>query len=123
MEETKHALVTGWVFWYSDKPRSTDKLTNSLRYEENLKPLSLCRTAEDFFSTYCYLKRASGLRPDTNLHFFREGMTPMWEFFPGGGCWILRLNRRIGLAIIDKYWESALLACIGEEFGDTVCGV
>jgi translation initiation factor 4E len=94
-----------------------------LSYEDNLKPLSFCRTVEEFFASYCYLKRASQTPVNSNLHFFREGLTPMWEFFPEGGCWILRLPHRIGLSLIDKMWESALLACIGESLSDKTVGV
>lgn len=122
MQANKHTLVSGWVFWYSDKTRPTDNLQAAIRYEENLKPLALCRSVEEFFSAYCYLKRASGLKAECNLHFFREGTTPMWEYFPNGGCWILKLNRRLGLANIDKYWESILFACVGEELGDKAVG-
>jgi translation initiation factor 4E len=119
MEDTKtgeagHRLTSGWAFWYLDKPSGKGEKLSPLNYYDHLKMIAQCRTVEDFFSVYIYLQRASSLQPDTTLNFFRDGHTPMWESFPEGGCWIVRIHHRIGLGVLDKFWESALLACIGE---------
>ena len=54
---------------------------------------------------------------------FRKGRRPMWEDFMEGGTWIIHFKRR-DWQILNKKWESLLLACIGEEFEDSnVIGV
>merc|ERR1719313_2068046 len=45
----------------------------------------------------------------------------MWEEFPEGGCWIIRIKRKASLVqanvgYVNAMWESLLFACIGEAF-------
>jgi len=38
----------------------------------------------------------------------------MWENFPNGGNWVLRMRK--GCVLLDRMWEELLIACIGEAF-------
>ena len=40
----------------------------------------------------------------------------MWEEFPEGGCWIIRIKRKAGQNYVNRMWESLLLSVIGETF-------
>jgi len=40
----------------------------------------------------------------------------MWETFPKGGCFIIKIEKRTGS--LDKMWEELLFALIGELFAD-----
>jgi len=40
----------------------------------------------------------------------------MWEEFPEGGCWIIRIKRKVSQSYVNRMWENLLLACIGEAF-------
>lgn len=55
-----------------------------------------------------------------NLYLFRDGPTiaPMWECFPHGGSWILKVKKKIdsGASVLGKMWQDMVLATIGEMF-------
>eukprot|EP00301_Raphidiophrys_heterophryoidea_P028073 c9964_g1_i4.p1 GENE.c9964_g1_i4~~c9964_g1_i4.p1 ORF type:complete len:140 (+),score=13.42 c9964_g1_i4:349-768(+) len=60
------------------------------------------------------MNKPSVLPLNTNIHLFRETYFPMWESFPNGGCWILKVWKRSGT--IDRVWETMVTAVIGELF-------
>lgn len=55
-----------------------------------------------------------------NLYLFRDGPTiaPMWECFPRGGCWILKIKKKAdsGSSVLGKMWQDMVFAAIGEAF-------
>ena len=53
--------------------------------------------------------RPSDLAYGTNVHCFRKGYKPMWEEFPDGGCWILRVKKKASRNYLNYMWESRLL--------------
>lgn len=61
------------------------------------------------------------------MHFFREGVRPIWEDEENkdGGKWTIRLKK----GVADRYWEALLMAIVGDQFGkadkkdDEVMGV
>ncbi|RHY73014.1 hypothetical protein DYB38_012917 [Aphanomyces astaci] len=60
--------------------------------------------------------RPSQLVKDTNLYLFRDQLNcaPMWEAFPNGGCWILKIKKKAN--VLGKMWQDLLFAVIGEAF-------
>ena len=42
----------------------------------------------------------------------------MWEAFPNGGAWNIKLDKRAGGDVVDRLWEELFLATIGEAFGE-----
>jgi translation initiation factor 4E len=69
--------------------------------------------------------RPEVLVPITDIHFFKQGIRPVWEHEKNesGGKWIIRLKK--GLA--GRMWENLLLAVIGGEFNqecsEDLCGL
>lgn len=106
-------LETAWTFWYD---RKTSDRKESDQYMEGLKQLGSFNTIEGFYRHYTYLLRPSEFPRDHNVLLFRRGYRPMWEEFPEGGCWIIRIKRKVSTSYINCMWESLLLACIGEAF-------
>lgn len=106
-------LETAWTFWYD---RKTSDRKESDQYMEGLKQLGTFNTIEGFYRHYTYLLRPSEFPRDHNVLLFRRGYKPMWEEFPEGGCWIIRIKRKVSLNYINCMWENLLLACIGEAF-------
>eukprot|EP00927_Polykrikos_kofoidii_P071955 TRINITY_DN68134_c0_g1_i1.p1 TRINITY_DN68134_c0_g1~~TRINITY_DN68134_c0_g1_i1.p1 ORF type:complete len:487 (-),score=125.47 TRINITY_DN68134_c0_g1_i1:522-1982(-) len=106
-------LETPWTFWYDKK--TTDR-KESDQYMEGLRQLGTFNTVQGFYQHYSYLNRPSDLPRDHNLLLFRRGYKPMWEEFPEGGCWIIRIKRKVSLNYVNRMWENLLLACIGEVF-------
>eukprot|EP00419_Tripos_fusus_P041090 CAMPEP_0172791108 /NCGR_PEP_ID=MMETSP1074-20121228/208304_1 /TAXON_ID=2916 /ORGANISM="Ceratium fusus, Strain PA161109" /LENGTH=548 /DNA_ID=CAMNT_0013628163 /DNA_START=115 /DNA_END=1761 /DNA_ORIENTATION=+ len=106
-------LEAAWSFWYDKK---TSDRKESDQYMEGLKQLGSFNTIQGFYRHYTYLLRPSELPRDQNLLLFRKGYKPMWEEFPEGGCWIIRIKRKVSQSYVNRMWENLLLACIGEEF-------
>lgn len=106
-------LETAWTFWYDKK---TSDRKESEQYMEGLKQLGSFNTIEGFYRYYSYLLRPSDLPRDHNVLLFRKGYRPMWEEFPEGGCWIIRIKRKASQNYVNRMWENLLLAFIGEEF-------
>jgi translation initiation factor 4E len=75
---------------------------------------------ENFWKLYVFLKRPSVLDVNVNIYLFRDGPTiaPMWECFPNGGCWILKVKKKkdSGASVLGKMWHDLVLATIGEIF-------
>jgi|Transcript_10232 translation initiation factor 4E len=111
--EPESPLETAWTFWYDKK--TTDR-KESDQYMEGLKQLGSFNTIEGFYRHYSYLLRPSELPRDHNVLMFRKGYKPMWEEFPEGGCWIIRIKRKASQNYVNHMWENLLIACIGEAF-------
>lgn len=77
---------------------------------------------ESFWKLYLYLKRPSALESNVNLYLFRDGpeIAPMWECFPKGGCWILKIKKKrdSGASVLGKMWQDMVFSAIGECFGE-----
>lgn len=44
--------------------------------------------------------------------------SPMWESYPRGGCWILKIRKKkeSGASVLGKMWQEMVFATIGECF-------
>lgn len=60
------------------------------------------------------------LEENVNIYLFRDGpsIAPMWECFPHGGCWILKVKKKMdsGSSVLGKMWQDLVIATIGEVF-------
>lgn len=67
-------------------------------------------------SHYIHVKRPSQLSRDVNLYLFRDlpNCAPMWEAFPQGGCWILKIKKKAN--VLGKMWQDLVFAAVGEAF-------
>eukprot|EP01134_Creolimax_fragrantissima_P001379 CFRG1379T1 len=113
-------IYTPFVLWYSDKSKKDQR--SQTAYENTLQQVSVIRTLEEFWGTYCFLKRPDDFGFSSDFHLFKEGILPVWEDDNNklGGKWIVRLRK--GLA--SRYWENLLLAIVGNQFqvGNELCG-
>ncbi len=68
------------------------------------------------------MKRPSALDLNVNLYLFRDApnIAPMWECFPRGGCWILKIKKKrdSGASVLGKMWQDMVLSSIGEVFNE-----
>ncbi|RHY26164.1 hypothetical protein DYB32_007840 [Aphanomyces invadans] len=98
---------------YSARPNAN---VISSTYQSNLQKIANFNTVEDFWRHYIHVKRPSQLAKDTNLYLFRDqpNCAPMWEAFPNGGCWILKIKKKAN--VLGKMWQDLLFAVIGEAF-------
>lgn len=110
----EHRLETSWSLWYDKKMARRASGGPKQSYKDNLRMMGSFKTLEEFWRFYVHLKRPSDLVRDVNLYLFREGCTPMWEEFPDGGCWILKVKKHTG--VLSKMWQDLVLGAIGECF-------
>lgn len=117
--EGEHDLQTAWSFWF-DQKKSKKQLGDGSQFHNQLQKMATFSTVEGFWKIFCYLKRPSCLEGNVNLYLFRDGpnMVPMWEAFPRGGCWILKVKKRrdSGASVLGKMWQELVIAMIGECF-------
>jgi translation initiation factor 4E len=120
-DANEHTLQTPWSFWYDKKQarRSADK-ADSAEYLSRLVKLGSFDTVESFWKMYLYMKRPSAMEVNVNLYLFRDGknIAPMWEAFPRGGCWILKIKKKKegGASVLGKMWNDLVIATTGECF-------
>lgn len=76
---------------------------------------------------YVHLKRPSQLGSVLlNYYMFRDGEFPMWENYPMGGCWIIKIRRvnDAGAGVVSKLWQDLVFGTIGEQFNEpSVVGI
>ncbi|RVX73600.1 hypothetical protein B0A52_02489 [Exophiala mesophila] len=113
----EHPLRYTWNVYY--RPPNL-KFTD---YEKSILQIAAISTAESFWTIYSHLKPPSFLPTISDYHIFKEGIRPVWEDDANkkGGKWIVRLKK----GVADRYWESLVLAIIGDQFleaSDEVCG-
>ncbi|KAJ1430396.1 eukaryotic initiation factor 4E putative [Ochromonadaceae sp. CCMP2298] len=124
-EEGDHPLQTAWAFWYDKKQAQK---TDTAQYRGQLQKVVSFDTLEGFWKLYCHLKRPSTLEVNMNFHLFRDAPNhaPMWEAYPRGGCWVLRIKKKkeCGFSLLGKIWQDIVLAAVGENFDEPdVCGI
>ncbi|CAM9408871.1 unnamed protein product [Ascophyllum nodosum] len=115
----EHPLQTGWTFWYDKKVPKKAQDQNS--YQASLHKAGSFNTVEGFWKNYVHLKRPSKIVNNVNVYLFRDAQehVPMWERYPNGGCWILRIRKKAGhsnTSVLGKMWQDLVLAVIGEMF-------
>lgn len=93
-------------------------------YEKLLKKIASFSTVEQFWRVYSHMARPSDIPALTDVHVFRDSIKPVWEDPSNrrGGRVVVKLRK----GIASRYWESLLLAMIGEQFGELnseVCGL
>ena len=73
------------------------------------------------------MKRPSSLELNVNLYLMRDGPNhaPLWEVYPKGGCWILKIKKKVsGVSVLGKMFQDMVFATIGEVFEEpTVVGI
>jgi translation initiation factor 4E len=94
-------------------------------YEAGLTVIGEFDTVESFCRYFNWLKPPSKLERNSNYHFFKSGIKPMWEdpANANGGKWVLTMKGNPTL--LDRCWSWIVMALVGEELdeGDEVCGV
>lgn len=108
-------LQCSWTIWYDKKD---SKKTSTIEFRQKLQKICSFDSIESFWQIYLYLKRPSQLENNINLYLFREyAPAPMWESYPWGGCWILKVKKKTtGASVLGKLWQDLLLGLLGEQF-------
>lgn len=117
-----HPLFRSWKLWYGSVS------TFNVDYEESLIPIVTVKTVEDFYAMLHFMRPVHSMRTFAQLHFFQEGVKPMWEDSEnkaGGKLWATFDNFRKNESPteteqkLDAIWKNVLLALIGEVLEDS----
>lgn len=119
-----HPLEFEWTFWYDKRPAAGKRMKGEQEsYENNLRPIGTFGTVEDFWRYYNHLVKPSRLEINSNYHFFKEGIKPMWEDSANskGGKWVLTFRDK---NLLDTCWENVVLGLVGEtlDMEDEITG-
>lgn len=109
------ALHCTWSFWFDKRVKSSKSASSQINYREHLNHLCCFASVENFWRYYLHLVKPSELPKDSNLQLFRESYYPMWESFPHGGCWILKVWKD-DPTHVDAVWETLVKMAVGEIF-------
>ncbi|KAF8069833.1 hypothetical protein N665_1131s0031 [Sinapis alba] len=119
LKDGLHPLSYKFAIWYT---RRTPGVRSQTSYEDNIKKIVEFSTVEGFWASYCHLARSSLLPNPTDLHFFKDGIRPLWEDGANcnGGKWIIRFPK----VVSARFWEDLLLALVGDQLDDAenICG-
>ncbi|KAI5180734.1 translation initiation factor 4E [Nematocida sp. AWRm80] len=107
----RHELNSKWVMWYDFQDKKyvcTDNWMDSVQHITHLE------TVEEFWAATEELGDIGELPVSSNLHFFREDITPMWEDPSNyeGGKWVLEIPAGQSAS---KIWLNTMLLCISES--------
>jgi len=121
----KHPLENEWSFWYDKRPAQGKRVRGEQEsYESNLREIGNFGTVEDFWRYYNHMVKPSRIENNSNYHFFKKGIKPMWEDAHNakGGKWVLTLKGDKG--VLDTIWENVVLALVGEtlDADNEICG-
>lgn len=86
-------------------------------------PITTFETVEQFWSVYSYILPSQKLPNLTDLHLFKEGISPLWEHESNKkGCHLKIFVRK---QITQRLWENLVLAFLGEQFmlSEEICGI
>ena len=120
----EHLLQNKYTFWYM-KRGNKSAAAQAESYEQSIKQISHFASIEQFWAVYSHIQRPgdAGTEKPMDYIMFRRGIKPMWEDENNkkGGKWVVRIPKRLSA----YYWESLLLAIIGEQFdvADEICGL
>ena len=118
--EDAHLLQDSYTFWYMKRGQKN----SAESYEDSIKQISTFNSIEKILKIYSHMIRPGdpGSEKPMDYILFREGIKPMWEDENNkrGGKWVVRIPKKLSA----YYWESILLAVLGEQFdvGDEICG-
>ena len=107
-----HLLQTPWTFYYFSKGAD---------YEKSIKKFAKVTSIEEFWGAYSHMIRPDRLKPNTQLHFFRNDSRAMWEDDENksGGAFLYVVHATHSA----EAWEKLLLALIGEQLDQDIIGI
>ena len=89
--------------------------------EKSILQVITFSTVEDFWALYNHIENASKLGNGCDYSLFKEGIKPMWEDAHNehGGKWLLQMDKRSRMNVLDVVWLEIMMCLIGEAFGDS----
>ena len=120
MVKPQNLLESPWTLWFELRPDLDE--SKSMIFVDRLKEVCTMDSVEKFHQYYTYMKTPDELPVHATVYIFKDGVRPMWESFPQGGCWSFRIKR--GDKRLRPAWEELMMSCLGEGLGsENVTGI
>jgi translation initiation factor 4E len=120
MVRPANQLESAWTLWFELRPEVEEN--KSMIFVDRLKEVCTMDSVEQFHQYYTYMKTPDELPVHATLYIFKDGVRPMWESFPEGGCWSFRLKRDDSR--LRGVWDELMMSCVGEGLGsENVAGI
>jgi len=122
LSEQEHPLEHSWTMYYDSKAtalaarakaKAQPSTSQNASWEASLSEIGTFTTVQSFCRLFNWLKKPSKMGQHENLHFFKDGIRPMWEDQANmkGGKWILTLDYA-AKDQIDRVWMWLCLALV-----------
>ncbi|KAK1350852.1 eukaryotic translation initiation factor 4E [Hamiltosporidium tvaerminnensis] len=115
----EYPLSTPWTVYYDYQDRKT---VTSSNWEDSLRNVCTVENVPSFLYALENIETAERWPMNSNIHFFRKNIRPMWEDSSNinGGKWVLELSRDDEYDIAD-IWNKTMAFCVSESaYG--ICG-
>ena len=110
-----------WTLWY-DSRTDLPEDARSGYFGDRLAKICDMKALETANQYNVYMKLPDTLPRGSTLYVFRDDVRPMWESFPDGGCWTIKLNR--GDERLKSSWENLVQGCLRDGLGShNVAGI
>lgn len=115
---------TEWTMWYDCQAKRN---LSSEGYSSILNEISTIETIPQLLYLLDNLEKATAWPLNSNVHFFRGGIQPLWEDQANmkGGKWVMELPKGFGVVNteLEKTWERTVLYAASEMIDNKiVCG-
>ena len=110
-----------WTLWF-DSRADTSEEAKSGYFGDRLAKICDMHSVESSNQYNVYMKMPDTLPRGSTLYVFRDTVRPMWESFPDGGCWTVKLAKDDDR--LKPSWEKLVHACVREGLGSmNVAGI
>ena len=113
-----------WTLTIKRPHPSGRRPTNNSAWYTTMAPAAMFDTVQHFWGVLDSLRPVSKMPQNTDVFLFRDETAPLWEDVrnANGGRWTVAVPTA-GAVAADDWWVETAMAAVGEQFGDTLCGV
>ncbi|KAG0441334.1 Eukaryotic translation initiation factor 4E [Dictyocoela muelleri] len=117
----EYPLTDAWNLFYD---YNTKRNVDAESWASSIKKICQVETIPEFLYVTENVEDCDAWPINSNLHFFREGISPMWEDDANirGGKWVIELPKGFE-GDIEDMWRKTMAFCISELTDEKIlCG-
>lgn len=117
----EYPLSDTWNLYYD---YNTKRNISAESWSSSIKTVCEISSIPEFLYGIENIEKCSKWPLNSNLHFFRTGIKPMWEDEANikGGKWVIEISKESEIDI-DELWNRSMALVISEQIGDKIiCG-